>query len=413
MKKVIAIVGGVVALLLVVWLSIRSGSGDKGTKVYAAKAEKKPIARTVKASGQVDPRVKVNISAHVIGKIEKLFVKEGETVSEGQPFLQLERQAYLSARDGSAAQREIERSRMRQADIALADAKLKLDRMHRLVTDRIASTEQLEAVELQHNSALQQLEQARQGLTQAEADLRRAEDDLRKTTIYSPLAGKVITLNAEQGEVVVSGTMNNPGSVIGIIADLSEILVEVDVDENEIVFVRGDQSARVLVDAISDHEYTGRVVEIGSSGFTKPAQPDVTFFKVKVLIDRPDESLRPGMSARAEINTEARTDAVVVPIQAVVERKPVDDKGKVDEDADEVKVVFAIEGGKAHQKSVKTGISDATNVELISGVEEGVLVAAGPYRALKGLKDGQKVQIVEEGKAETDRNAKAGSDGKR
>ena len=413
MKKVIAIVGGVVALLLVVWLSIRSGSGDKGTKVYAAKAEKKPIARTVKASGQVDPRVKVNISAHVIGKIEKLFVKEGETVSEGQPFLQLERQAYLSARDGSAAQREIERSRMRQADIALADAKLKLDRMHRLVTDRIASTEQLEAVELQHNSALQQLEQARQGLTQAEADLRRAEDDLRKTTIYSPLAGKVITLNAEQGEVVVSGTMNNPGSVIGIIADLSEILVEVDVDENEIVFVRGDQSARVLVDAISDHEYTGRVVEIGSSGFTKPAQPDVTFFKVKVLIDRPDESLRPGMSARAEINTEARTDAVVVPIQAVVERKPVDDKGKVDEDADEVKVVLAIEGGKAHQKSVKTGISDATNVELISGVEEGVLVAAGPYRALKGLKDGQKVQIVEEGKAETDRNAKAGSDGKR
>ena len=110
MKKVIAIVGGVVALLLVVWLSIRSGSGDKGTKVYAAKAEKKPIARTVKASGQVDPRVKVNISAHVIGKIEKLFVKEGETVSEGQPFLQLERQAYLSARDGSAAQREFERS---------------------------------------------------------------------------------------------------------------------------------------------------------------------------------------------------------------------------------------------------------------------------------------------------------------
>ena len=413
MKKVIAIVGGVVALLLVVWLSIRSGSGDKGTKVYAAKAEKKPIARTVKASGQVDPRVKVNISAHVIGKIEKLFVKEGETVSEGQPFLQLERQAYLSARDGSAAQREIERSRMRQVDIALADAKLKLDRMHRLVTDRIASTEQLEAVELQHNSALQQLEQARQGLTQAEADLRRAEDDLRKTTIYSPLAGKVITLNAEQGEVVVSGTMNNPGSVIGIIADLSEILVEVDVDENEIVFVRGDQSARVLVDAISDHEYTGRVVEIGSSGFTKPAQPDVTFLKGNDLMDRPDESLRPSMSARAEINTEARTDAVVVPIQAVVERKPVDDKGKVDEDADEALLADAIEGGKAHQKSVKTGISDATNVELISGAEEGVLVAAGPYRALKGLKDGQKVQIVEEGKAETDRNAKAGSDGKR
>jgi HlyD family secretion protein len=404
-----AAVVGVGALLV---FSLRSGGGEKGTKVYAAKAEKKAIARTVKASGQVDPRVKVNISAHVIGKIEKLFVKEGDRVSEGQPFLQLERQAYLSARDGAAAQREIQRSRLRQAEIALADAKLKLDRMRRLVADKIASSEQLEAVELQHNSSLQQLEQARQGITQAEADLVRTEDELRKTTIYSPLAGKVITLNAEQGEVVVSGTMNNPGSVIGTIADLSEILVEVDVDENEIVFVRGDQAARVLVDAIADHEYTGRVVEIGSSGFTKPAQPDVTFFKVKVLIDTPDDALLPGMSARAEIKTEAKTDAVVVPIQAVVERKPLDDKGKVDDDADEVKVVFSIDAGKVHQRTVKTGISDATNVELISGVEEGVQVVSGPYRALKALKEAQKVQIVEEGKAETDRTTKAGADGK-
>jgi HlyD family secretion protein len=412
LKKPVVITAAALGIVLLVVLSLRSGSGDKSAKVYAAKAEKKPIARTVKASGQVDPRVKVNISAHVIGKIERLFVKEGDTVSEGQPFLQLERQAYLSARDGAAAQREIERSRMRQADIALADAKLKLDRMRRLVADKIASSEQLEGVELQHNSALQQLEQSRQGLTQAEADLRRTEDELRKTTIYSPLAGKVITLNAEQGEVVVSGTMNNPGSVIGTIADLSEILVEVDVDENEIVFVRVDQAARVLVDAIGDHEYTGRVVEIGSSGFTKPAQPDVTFFKVKVLIDRPDDSLRPGMSARAEIKTEARTDAVVVPIQSVGERKPLDDKGKVDEDEDEVKVVFAIDSGKVHQRTVKTGISDATNVELISGVEEGTQIVSGPYRALKSLKDGQKVQIVEEGKAEVDRSVKARSDAK-
>jgi HlyD family secretion protein len=403
-----AAVVGVVALLVV---SLRSGGGEKGTKVYAAKAEKKAIARTVKASGQVDPRVKVNISAHVIGKIEKLFVKEGDRVTEGQPFLQLERQAYLSARDGAAAQREIQRSRLRQAEIALADAKLKLDRMRRLVADKIASSEQLEAVELQHNSSLQQLEQARQGITQAEADLVRTEDDLRKTTIYAPLAGKVITLNAEQGEVVVSGTMNNPGSVIGTIADLSEILVEVDVDENEIVFVRGEQAARVLVDAIADREYTGRVVEIGSSGFTKPAQPDVTFFKVKVLIDTPDDALLPGMSARAEIKTEAKTDAVVVPIQSVVERKPLDDKGKVDEDADEVKVVFAIETGKVHQKTVKTGISDATNVELISGIEEGVQVVSGPYRSLKALKEAQKVQVVEEGKAEAERGAKP-ADGK-
>lgn len=402
--KPLLIGAGAVVVAIVLILSIRAGKGDKGTKVYAAKAERKPIARTVKASGQVDPRVKVNLSAHVIGKIEKLFVKEGDLVVAGQPFLQLEQQAYLAARNASAAQLEIQRSRLRQAEIALSDAQLKHQRMERLVSDKIASTEQREATALQLSAAQQQLEQARQSLTQAEAELSRTADDLRKTTIHAPLAGKVIALNAEEGEVVVSGTMNFAGSVIGTIADLSEILVEVDVDENEIVFVRDQQTARILVDAIGERDYAGRVVEIGSSGYTKPAQPDVTFFKVKVLFDQPDAALLPGMSARAEIRTEAKTDAVVVPIQAVVERKPLDDKGKVEEDEDEVDVVFAIEAGKAVQKAVKTGISDATNVELVSGIDEGTEVVSGPYRAVKVLKNGEAVKVTKEGEAESERS---------
>jgi len=398
LKKILAIAAGVVLLGAIVVLSIKAGGRDKGTRIYAERPLRQRISRVVKASGQIDPRIKVNLSAHVIGKIARLFVREGDTVVAGQPFLQLEREAFTASERASAAQLEIQRSRLRQAEIALADSDLKLQRMKRLTLESIASAEQMEGVELQHHAARQSVEQARQAVLQAQADLSKARDDLGKTTIYSPLAGKVIALNAEEGEVVVSGTMNNPGSVIGTVADLSEILVEVDVDENEIVWVRERQPAVVHVDAIADRSYRGHVVEIGSSGYTKPQQPDVKFFRVKILLDQPDEALRAGMSARTEIETETRDAALVVPIQAVVERVPLVDGKPAPASAkrDEVKVVFVIDKGKARQREVVTAISDATYVELASGVAESDLVANGPYRSLKALKEGAAVRVVKE-----------------
>ena len=158
--------------------------------------------------------------------------------------------------------------------------------------------------------------------------IEKTQDDLTKTTIYAPLTGRVIALSAEEGEVVVSGTMNNPASIIGIIADLSEILAEVDVDETEVAYLEIGQSATLTVDALADRVYEGKVVEIGSSGFSRPQQPDVTFFKVKVLLDEPDADLRAGMSVRAEIVTAEHEEALVVPIQVVVERLPLDDEGE-------------------------------------------------------------------------------------
>lgn len=393
-------------LAAIVVFSVKAGSRDKGVRVYAEKPLRQRIARIVKASGQIDPRIKVNLSAHVIGKIAKLFVREGDTVVAGQPFLQLEREAFVAIERASAAQLEIQRSRLRQAEIALSDADLKLQRMRRLTNESIASTEQLESVELQHHAARQAVEQARQAVLQAEADLTKARDDLGKTTIYSPLSGRVIALNAEEGEVVVSGTMNNPGSVIGTVADLSEILVEVDVDENEIVWVRAGQPAVIHVDAVADRSYRGAVVEIGSSGYTKPQQPDVKFFRVKILLERPDEALRAGMSARTEIETESKAEALVVPIQAVVERVPLIDGKPAPASAkrDEVKVVFVIDKGKARQREVVTGISDATYVELVSGVGAAELVANGPYRSLKSLQEGAAARVVKESE-EQDRKA--------
>lgn len=411
------LIGGAVVLVLaaVVGGSIMSSSRrGHGVSVYAEEAKRRDISRIVKSSGQVDPRTKVNISAHVVGKIQKLYVKEGDWMDRGKPFLDLEREAFVAVRDSTAAQLEIQRSRLKQAELALADAQIKQDRAQRLVDEKISTREQMESAALNFNSARQSLEQARQGVTQLAADLEKANSDLQKTTIFAPISGRVITLNAKEGEVVVSGTMNNPASVIGIIADLSEILVEVDVDETEIVHVKLGQKADVEVDAIPDHVYKGSVVEIGSSGYSKPTQPDVTFFKVKVLFDTPDENLRPGMSARAAIDTAKSADALVIPIQAVVERAPVHPKGEAKPAAPEaeIRVVFKIAGDKVVQTPVQVGLADATGIEITGGLAAGDKVVTGPYRSLKKLKDGDAVTITKESDDKEAEKEKAAKDGK-
>jgi HlyD family secretion protein len=208
-----------------------SSTGDrkKASRVYLEEVERQDISRLVKASGEIDPRVKVNLSAHVIARIEKLFVEEGDSIEAGDPVLELEKEAFVAIRDRAVAELSIARSRLRQAEIELEDNDLKLRRMQRLADEMVISSEQLESSQLQHKSAELKLEQGREAVIQAQASLDKAKDDLSKTTIFAPLSGRVIELRAEEGEVVVSGTMNNPASVIGIIADLSEILAVVDV----------------------------------------------------------------------------------------------------------------------------------------------------------------------------------------
>jgi HlyD family secretion protein len=397
----LAIVGG---LGVIVAGSLLRERGDKGVEVDVEDVVQRDITRWVKASGEIDPRVKVNISTHVVGRIEHLYVEEGDWIEKGQPFLQLEQEAFIAARDDWQARLETATTDVRQAKVDLADAELKLKRKQRLADEGIASQEDLEAAELTRTAAELHLEQAQQAVVQTRANLDKALDDLSKTTIYAPLSGRVIELNAEQGEVVVSGTMNNPASVIGTIADLSEILAEVDVDETEIVYVKEGQDTDLAVDAVPDTTYTGRVVEVGSSGYSLNSQQDVTFFKVKVLLDNPDEQLRPGMSVRAEIDTAVHKDVPVAPIQAVVQRPPIranveteaPQTGEADED-EEVSVVFVVEDGKAEQRQVVTGISDTTHVEITSGVEAGERVVVGPYRTLRDLDNGDAV-VMKKGK---------------
>ncbi len=447
MKRILMIAAGVLVLGGVLAASFRAGGSQKGARIYAEAVARRDLQQVVKATGEINPRVKVNISAHVVAKIERLFVNEGDRIEKGKPFLMLEQNVFTADRDQWAAQVRSAETAVRKQDVELADSRIKLERAKRLRSEGIFTTEQLENAQLNESSARLQLEEARELVSQNRANLIRAQTDLGKTIIYAPISGQVISLSAKEGEVVVSGTMNNAASVIGTIADMSEVLAEVDVDETEIVQVRLGQRATLKVDALPKRVYHGKVTEVGSSGYSRTAQPDVTFFKVKLLLADSDQQLRSGMSVRAEIETQAAKGVAVAPIQAVVERPPlVADTSSHRQGAagrpkdaagrragggsaaakpaaasaagstaaggsggDEISVVFVVAGGKARQRAVETGISDETHVQIVSGVQPGEQVITGPYRALRDLKDGDAVEVGAAGAGKDDDRKDDGS----
>ncbi|HEX6094831.1 MAG TPA: efflux RND transporter periplasmic adaptor subunit [Thermoanaerobaculia bacterium] len=400
MKRWLIIAVVVLVLAAVIVFSVRSG-GPKGEKVYTEAAGRRTIESVVTAPGQIDPKVKVNISAHIVGKIEKLYFNEGDTVRRGQKLVELEKPLYVAQRDRLNAELASRRVEVQRARAALNTARAQYDRAQSLNSQGIQAQELFDQARLAYENARAGVAAAEQGVHQAEAGLRSAAEDLSRTTIVSPLDGKVVQLNAREGEVVVTGTMNNPGSVIAVIADLSQILVEAEVGETEVVSVRLNQQAKIKVDAIPDREYHGHVVEIGSSAAVRQgAGAGIRYFKVKVAIGDADERLRPGMTSQVSIVTSSAPNAVAVPIQTVVERVP----GASGEDADDddkpkKKYVFLAAGGKAKQVEVQTGISDATHVVIVSGVKEGDRLITGPFRTLKKLKDAAPI-------AETAENSK-------
>lgn len=395
------IIGGAIALMIVAIIvaSVASG-GPEGEKVFTEKAATRTIEEVVIAPGQIDPKVKVNISAHIVGKIEKLYFNEGDTVRRGQKLVELEKPLYVAQRDRLNAELASRRVEVQRSRAAMRTAESQYRRAQSLNQQGIQAQELLEQSRLAYDNAQAALAAAQQGVHQAEAGLRSAAEDLSRTTIVSPLDGKVVQLNAREGEVVVTGTMNNPGSVIAVIADLSQILVEAEVGETEVVNVRTNQPAKIRVDAIADRQYNGRVVEIGSSAAVRAgAGAGIRYFKVKIAIDDADDRLRPGMTSQVSIVTNRAQNTIAVPIQCVVERIPgkkADDQD--DDDAPKKKYVFLVRNGKVKLAEVRTGISDATHVAITGGVQAGEELITGPFRTLKKLNDGDAVQVTKEQK---------------
>jgi HlyD family secretion protein len=398
-KRALIIAGAVVLVALVIVFSVRSG-GPEGEKVYTEAVKRKTIESVVTAPGQIDPKVKVNISAHIVGKIEKLYFNEGDTVRRGQKLVELEKPLYVAQRDRLNAEVASRRVEVQRARAALNTAQAQYARAQSLSRQGIQAQELFDQARLAYENARAGVAAAEQGVAQAQAGLRSAAEDLSRTTIVSPLDGKVVQLNAREGEVVVTGTMNNPGSVIAVIADLSQILVEAEVGETEVVGVKLGQPAKIRVDAIPDREYRGRVVEIGSSAAVRQgAGAGIRYFKVKIAIEDADDRLRPGMTSQVSIVTSSAPNAVAVPIQSVVERVPgASDDETEDEEKPKKKYVFLAVDAKAKQVEVQTGISDATHVVVTSGVKEGDPIITGPFRTLKELKDGQAIHVTKEEK---------------
>jgi HlyD family secretion protein len=402
MKKILIIGGAIVLVALIIFASVRGG-GSKGEAVYVEPVTQRNIQAIVTAPGEVNPKVKVNISAYIIAKIDKLYFNEGDSVKKGQRLVDLERTAYQAAYARAAAAVSNSRIEVARAKTTVATMDMAYKRAMNLKQQGIQAQELYDQARQNRDNAVAAYDSANQGVAQAQALLQQAQNDLDHTTILSPMNGRAVQLNAHEGEVVIPGTMNNPGSVIAVIADLSEILVEADVGETEITGIRLNESSKVHVDAIPDKEYEGHVAEIGSSAALKQGVgAGMRYFKVKVQIDNADDRLRPGMTAQVSIITTTSGSALSVPIQSVVERVPpalaksktgTDDE---DENAPKSKYVFVVKDGKVKMTEVKTGVSDTTHVALVSGVTKNDKVVTGPFRTLKKLKDGDSVEVTKE-----------------
>lgn len=398
-KKVLIAVTVVVALGIVFYVSMKK-SNDKGVDVYVHKADRGDLTSEVSASGIIEPKLKVDISSNVIGQIVEIDVEEGQSVNKSDFLLQIDPQRYKAEVDRWEAQVRVAKINIEQAEVNLKESESNLKRVKSLYEKGFASERELEQATIKFESAQVQLKSAKEQVRQSEAQLDRAKDELAKTTFNAPMSGIVTKLNAEEGETVITGTMNNPGTVIMTISDMSQVLATVNVDETDINQVKAGQNCEVSVDAVEDKVYKGKVHDIASSA---SKDQEVSVFKVEIAIDEPDENLKPGMSSRAEIETDSRTDIITIPLQAVVEREINSDDKDNKEDTSKGKgkkekkeVVFVVKDGKAVRTPVKTGISSISDIEIISGLKKGDMVVSGPYRTLKKLKDGDKVKVKEE-----------------
>lgn len=398
MKKPLIAAAVIAVLALIVWASLRD-SRPRGVEVEVEPVERRTVSSRVKATGEITPERKVEISAKVVGEIISLPVVEGQHVEAGQLLVQIERDLYESARDQArAALRQAEVSKKR-LEVQLEDAQRNLRRVGELFRDQLVSQEALDQAQLAVDTAEVELEAQDHAIAQYRSALERATDDLARTTIRSPMNGVLIQLDAEQGETVVPGSTNLPGSVIMTVADMSRLLAEVEVSEVDVVDVELGQTAEVTVDALGeDRPQRGEVVEIATSG-RKDASQGTIRFRVKIAIDDPDPALRPAMTAKVDILTATSEDTLAVPVQAVV-RRTVDDDGEevhgiAAKELDEHDVVYVIADGEAEVRPVTTGVADVLWVEITDGLTEGEEVIVGPYRTLKKLSDGDPVHVEE------------------
>ena len=378
MKNTIIIVVVIIAVILAGAIFGLKGCRKAAKAVDTDKVRLRTIKSTVIAFGRVEAKSDVNISAEVSEKIESLYVDEGDTVNVGDTLVVLNSDRYIAMLNRARAQ-------VHQVEANLKRARENLRKMKELYESGAVSQDQLINAQTEVDVLEAQLESAQAALSEA-------RDNLAHTVITSPINGIITSIKAKKGEFVVVGTMNNPGTVLLTIADLSQMEAELGVDETEIVKVKEGQKAIVKVDALPEEEFEGVVTEVGNSIIQslQASSQEAKEFKVVVLLKKTDPRLKPGLTATADIIVAKKKNVIAVPIAALVVRKV--GEGKKPK---EVEGVFVYKDGKAEFRPVKKGIMGEMEIEIVEGLKEGEEVIVGPFKVLRNLQDGDPVEKKE------------------
>lgn len=405
MKIVIAVVG-LLVLGAATFFSI-SQTRTNAEEVRADVVERRNLTATVTASGNVRARRKVDISSDISARVTELLIDEGEEVEEGQELLRLDPSRYEAAVNRSRATLMQSQAAVAQSRANFGRAEREADRKETLWArdSLLVSRQELENARTDLEVQRSLLASADFGVSQARAALDEARDQLSKTVIVAPMAGRVTRLNVEEGETVIVGTMNNPGSLVLTISDLSVMEVVLEVDETDVPEITLGDRATVDLDAFPDLEFPGVVTEIGNSAIRPPSQvagtgqtPTIDF-EVVVTLENPKAELRPDLSATAEVITETRSNQLSIPIIALTLRE---DEENEDEDADPIEGVFVITEGHAYFTPVAVGIAGQEYFEVISGLSPGDSIVSGPYQVVRTLEEGTAVRPTEDEDDERD-----------
>ncbi len=408
-KKKLFIFGGIGILIIVVVLLVVFGS-DKEViiSVQTEDVEARTITQVVSATGKIQPVEKVVLRPEITGEIVNLPVEEGDYVKKGQLLVRIKPDIYIAQRNRAKASLQSAEANLdiSQANLDKLDAEYK--RVQGLFEKSLSSQAEIDASKAAYLQSKGSYEANLASVLQAKEGLKEAEEQLAKTTIYSPMDGTVTELHIELSERVL-GSSFSQGTHMLTVSDLSQMEAIVEVDENDIVLISIGDISNIEIDAFGDKLFKGMVSQIGNSAITSGlgTQDEVVNFEVKVLLTDKDDKIRPGMSCDADVETETKFDVVSVPIQSVTARLDQEENEGDEENGNNnskrkrnkpKEVVFVIEDQIAKQIEVKTGISDDTYIEILSGLSGEEKVVSGPYRAIsKELSDSTTVVIQKKG----------------
>lgn len=419
-KKIYWLIGGAIVLIVVLILLSKAGvigNKDKGTEVETAAADEITIVETVSATGKIQPEIEVKISSEVSGEIIELPVKEGQVVKKGQLLVKINPDLYTSGLNRSVSNLSGTKAGLSQADATFKEAKANYDRSKTLFDKGIISKSDWDKAIATFEGAKASKESAYYNVQSATATVKESRDNLGRTVIYAPADGTISSLGVELGERVL-GQQQMTGTELLRVANLNNMEVEVDVNENDIVKINIGDSTKIQVDAYLKKEFKGIVTSISNSASSTTSADQVTNFKVKIRIlkesyqdlvaGKPDtySPFRPGMTATVDIITTRKEHVIGVPISSVVVKSDTTATKKFevkDESADKkvasksdkkLECVFVKVGNKAKIRVIKTGIQDDTNIEVISGLKKGDVVITGPYTTVsKDLNSGDMVVV--------------------